>query len=311
MKEKRFAILILPGIIVFSLTLALGCGNSQSKSKDGDDYVAQVREWHKQRIERLTRKNGWLSLAGLYWLKEGKNSFGSAASNDIQFPAGKAPDFMGTFILENRETTVQIKSGIKVTNDGKPVTKMQLHSDADENPTILSYGSLSWYIIKRGEQYGVRLRDSENPHIRDFKGIDMYPIEEKWHVKATFEPFDPPKRIAVPTILGTVSQEEAPGTLIFQIDGKTCRLDPVMEEGTNQFFVIFGDKTNGSETYGAGRFVYVDQPAADGTTFIDFNKAYNPPCAFTEYATCPLPPEQNQLPIKITAGEKKYTGSHH
>ncbi len=183
-----------------------------------------------------------------------------------------------------------------------PVT---LASDADEDTTMLRRGSLLFYLIRRGDRLGVRVKDSQSEARRNFRGLDYFPIDPGWRIEARFEPYDPPKSISVPNVLGQDNAEKSPGAVVFEHGGKTYRLDPVLERGETDYFVIFGDRTNGNETYGAGRFLYV-KPPVDGRTVIDFNKAYNPPCVFTEYATCPLPPPQNKLPIRIEAGEKEY-----
>jgi uncharacterized protein (DUF1684 family) len=242
-------------------------------------------------------------------LKDGKNTFGSDASNSIIFPKEKSPDFIGTLHLENGRVRTEIAEGIKVLYNKKPITSIEMKPDISGEPTILSMDSLSWYIIKRGERFAVRLRDSENENIKNFTGIEIYPIDTTWRVEATLESYNPPKLMDVPNITGTISKEVSPGALVFKIEGQEYRLDPVGNPGGKSLFVIFADQTNGYETYGAGRFVYAAMPGEDGKTILDFNKAYNPPCAFTRFATCPLPPSQNVLPIKVTAGEKKY--AHH
>jgi len=286
------------------------CQKQGSRIDVDPQYVTAVQEWHKNRIEALTAPDSWLSLAGLFWLKQGENRFGSHKSNDFVFPEDRAPEFMGSFFLQGSEVRVKINKGIDVLAYETPVTEMPLQSDETGEPTFLSYGTLSWYVIKRGDKYGVRLRDSENPRLIEFKGIDIYPVDPVWRLTARFEPYDPPRKINVPNVLGTISEETSPGALVFDIKGKTYRLDPVAEPGAKRFFIIFADETNGRETYGAGRFLYIDAPGQDGTTIIDFNKAYNPPCAFSPFATCPLPPAQNRLAVKITAGEKNYEGGH-
>ncbi len=288
-----------------------GCDSGTRRNNANPEYVKKIQEWHKRRIESLTKPTGWLSLAGLFWLNEGANTFGSASSNDIRFPEDRAPGRIGTFFLQDSVVSVKIRPGVKVNTGGAPVDSMVLKNDMTGDPTELSWGSLVWYVIKRGQQYGVRLKDKQNPNLRNFKGIEMFPIDSVWRVKAKYESYPQPKTIEVPTVLGTISEESVPGALVFHLKGKTYRLDPLVEEGEDQFFIIFGDDTNGDETYGAGRFLYADKPGPDGFTIIDFNKAYNPPCAFTPFATCPLPPDQNLLPVKITAGEKKYAGGHH
>lgn len=293
-----------------ALLLAIGAVLSCSKREASDPaYVKAIEEWHRNRIERLKRPDGWLSLVGLHWLREGENRFGSDPSNDIVFP-DKAPPFIGTYIVADSVITVRIREGVPVMCEGSRVREMRVKSDAEGEPTTLRWGTLSWYVIRRGDRYAIRVKDSESRVRLRFTGIDMFPIDERWRVRARFEPYEPPKKVPVTTVVGTVEEMTCPGAVVFQIDGQTYRLDAFGEPGDASLFIVFGDATNGRETYGAGRFLSVEWPGEDGTTWVDFNKAYNPPCAFTPYATCPLPPEQNILPIRIPAGEKKYGKGH-
>jgi len=186
---------------------------------------------------------------------------------------------------------------------------MALRSDAEGEPTLLRRGSVSFYLIKRGERLGVRVKDSRSPALLAFHGIDSYPIQLKWRVDARFEAYPAGKTIPVPNILGSVEQEKSPGAVVFDFEGREFRIDAVTESGTEDLFLIFGDQTNGVETYGGGRFLYAAPADKNGRVVLDFNKAYNPPCVFTPYATCPLPPPQNRLAIRVEAGEKKF-GSH-
>lgn len=291
-------------IALFIIIQWLGCGKSTEKTEQA--YIDQINQWHQERVERLSSKTGWMSLAGLFWLNEGDNTFGADSSNDIIFPTGKAPDFMGAFILESGMVHVKILPTVKVLLDGKPITDIDMKSDVEGEPTILSYGTLSWYIIKRSDNLAVRLRDSTNVNLQKFHGIERYPVDSSWRLQATFEAYNPQKSISIPTILGTEDEEPSPGALVFKIKNKNYRLDVMGDINDEQFFVIFGDLTNKDETYQSGRYIYVENPGNGGKTIIDFNKAYNPPCAFTEFATCPFPPEQNHLPLKIEAGEKRY-----
>jgi uncharacterized protein (DUF1684 family) len=292
--------------ISFILILSFWFACNKPVEEVDQEYVAQINEWHQNRVERLTSKSGWMSLAGLFWLKEGENTFGADSSNDIVFPANKAADFMGSFILENGVVKTKILPEVEVLEDSIPVNEIIMKTDLEEETTILSYGTLSWYIIKRSNDLAVRLRDSANPVIKSFHGIKRYRVDPSWRIEATFESYNPQRSISVPTILGTTAEEPSPGALVFKIGNEVYRLDVIGNPEDKRFFVIFGDETNKDETYEGGRYVYVDNPGNNGKTFIDFNKCYNPPCAFTEYATCPFPPEQNYLPIKITAGEKRY-----
>jgi uncharacterized protein (DUF1684 family) len=292
--------------ILFILLISLWIACDKPVKEVDQEYVDQINEWHQNRVERLTSKTGWMSLAGLYWLKEGQNTFGTDSQNDIVFPAKKAPGFMGSIFLEDDVVKTKILPDVEVLEDSIPVKDIKMRIDIDGEPTILLYGTLSWYIIKRSDDFAVRLRDSANPVITSFHGIKRYPVDSSWRIEATFESYNPQRSISVPTILGNIAEEPSPGALVFKIENEVYRLDVIGNPDDKRFFVIFGDETNKDETYGAGRYVYVDNPGNNGKTFIDFNKCYNPPCAFTVYATCPFPPEQNILPVKITAGEKRY-----
>jgi hypothetical protein len=273
-------------------------------------HRAEVEAWRAKRIANLKREDGWLTLVGLFWLQEGENRFGSdPASNRIVFPKDTAPEAMGSLDLAKGSVTLRAAPDAGLTSDGRPVTTMTLRSDAEGTPTVVKHGRLSFFVIKRGERLGVRVKDSANSVLRSFHGIDSYPIDRRWRFDARWDPYQPPKTIAVPNILGSVDQEKSPGAVVFEVAGRACRLDAVKEEGSEDLFLIFGDQTNGVETYGGGRFLYAAPPGKDGRVVLDFNKAYNPPCVFTPYATCPLPPAQNRLPIRVEAGEKKY-GSH-
>ena len=295
--------------VVFLSIVAFACKPVKEKQPVDPAYLADIETWHAKRIERLKSPTGWLSLAGLYWLKEGENKFGSDSSNQLIFPK-KALPFCGSFSLIGGKVTLKAEKNAPIVHNGKSVSQMELRSDADSNTTVLQMNSFRFFVIKRGQEYAIRLRDTENPLITAFTGIERYPVDTDWRVEARFEPYDPPKNIEVPTIMGTVNSSQCPGALVFDIEGENYRLEPILEEGSDELFIIFGDKTNGAETYGGGRFLYSKKPAADNKVIIDFNKAYNPPCVFTEFATCPLPPAQNKLPIKVLAGEKKWGNKH-
>jgi len=295
-------------LLLLFFVLSISCTTISEEEKQ---YIQQIDDWHKQRVERLKEKDSWLSLAGLFWLEEGENSFGSDKSNSIIFPEGKAADFMGWFDLENGEVKIRLKPGIKITNKNQPITEMILQNDNSGKPIILKYKSLSWFVVKRQDKYGIRLKDNEHPEFDRFAGIDRYEIDTEWRVKANFVPYNPAKIIEIPTVMGTILEDPSPGFLQFEIDGNLYQLDPTGKMESKRLFLIFADLTNGDETYGAGRFLSIDFPHPDSTVYIDFNKAYNPPCAFTKYATCPLPPKQNQLPLEVTAGEKNYAYALH
>jgi len=286
-------------VFLFLVLLLFGCGK-----KTDSPYIKSVKEFHTKRIERLKQPNSWLTLVGLYWLKEGKNSFGSDKSNDIVFPQSTSTKFIGNFTLSDTVVTVSIKEGVEIFHNDSIVTALILQSDLSGKSTILKHGSLSWYLIKRGDRFGIRLKDSESKLLKEFDDIDMFSIDQNWRIEAEFEEYDQPKEVDIPTAIGTIEKGTAHGKLKFNIDGTQLTLEPLGK--ADGLFLVFGDKTNGEETYGAGRFLIVDKPDSTGKIFIDFNKAYNPPCVFTKYATCPLPAKENYLNTKITAGEKNF-----
>ena len=306
--------------------LAFAADNSQKKNSEIDKYETSIAKWQQERQTKLRADDGWLSLAGLFWLKEGENIFGSAQSNDIELP-DSVPAKVGTLVLHQNHVSltstmsVPAKSesaksesmknpGTAILLNGKPLAEQstELHSDANGGaPDKVQLGSLTITIISRGDKLGVRVRDKDSKARKDFNGLSYYPIDPKLRIVADFIPYTPPKKIPIPTVLGTTVQEPSHGRVELMLDGKKFSLEPVIEDADALFF-IFKDTTAGLETYGAGRFLYTENPR-DGKIVLDFNKAENPPCAFTPYATCPLPPPQNRLPVAVRAGEKKY-GNH-
>jgi uncharacterized protein len=266
-----------------------------------DDYEKEILEWRKGRAEELKNENGWLNLAGLFWLKEGENSFGTDISNDIIFPYGKAKPFMGKFVLANGVVTFSslLKKQILINNIGSEEAQL---FPSEENK-VSSFGSLRWFVIKRGQKYGVRLRDLESEFLQEFKGISYFDIDPSWRVKAKYEK-TVGQTIGILDVTGQTNQLESPGKVTFSRKGKLYSMHAIAEG--EQLFFVFGDKTNKISTYGAGRFLYAQMPKKSGEIFLDFNKAQNPPCAFTPFATCPLPPEQNMLDLEVTAGERNY-----
>lgn len=270
-------------------------------------YLQEIEAWRKDRNEGLKQEDGWFALVGLFWLEPGENRFGSGPENRVLLPEGKAPAVAGTLIREGDAVKVRVAPGVTVTSDGKPVTEAVLTADAQGKPTVLELGSLSFFVIRRGDKVGVRVKDSQSQALAAFHGLDFYPIQPDWKVNARFEPYDPPKPVPVPNVLGQVLEIPSPGAVVFDWQGKTHRLDALQGSPDGGLSLIFADTTNGKETYGAGRFLDT-APPKDGRVVVDFNTAYNPPCAFTSFATCPLPPVQNRLAVAVTAGEKKYAG---
>lgn len=288
--------------ILYSISLIMALfASGFNRISESTPYEDEIKTWHNQRIENLKKESGWLNLAGLFWLEEGKNTFGTGSSNKVIFPKAKGDDFLGTLILEKGEVFIETIPEKAIFNNDQAVIKLKIFPA--EKPIVLKHKSLRWFIIKRGNKYGIRLRDLESPFLKEFTGIETFPIDEKWKIKAKFVK-EENKKIPILDVLGQTNLQDSPGKLLFAIDGKEYRLD-ALEEGES-LFIIFADKTNKKETYGAGRFVYTTKPDEKGEVFLDFNKSTNPPCAFTPYATCPLPPKQNTLPIAVNAGEKNY-----
>ncbi len=283
------------------LLVASACNSPQGLIEDEEAYIQEIEEWQHSRLERLKGKNGWLNLAGLLWLEEGENSFGSDPANDLIFPE-KADANCGSLSLTDGVVTLNVKDGVTITTDKTLVTTLKLNDDQTKPTTNLQQGDLAWYIIKRGDRYGIRLRDHKHERIEMLDHIPTYPINFDYVVEAKLHPFEKPRIFKVATpVAGFTESYPCPGELHFKILEKELVLYPFTSgEG---YFLIIADETTGMETYGAGRFMYA-LPDSTGRIILDFNKAYNPPCAFSPYATCPMPPRENSLPVAIEAGEK-------
>lgn len=302
MKNSSIFVKIFIGVLIYLLN---SCAHEE-KPQGSAEYIEEINNWHAKRIENLKKENGWLNLVGLYWLNEGTNTFGSNKENNLVFPTN-APEYIGLFIKKDSIVTFISNQNTSIFSNGEKIDKIDMRSDIGGDPTILETGSLRWFLIKRGDKYGIRLRDLEAKLLTDFEGIDRYPTNDHWKIKGRFIPYETAEKIEIPTILGTIENELSPGKIEFDWEDKEYNISPI--QAGNRLFIVFADLTSGDETYGAGRFLYIDAPDSNNNVVIDFNKAYNPPCAFTKYATCPLPPESNKLRIRITAGEKKF-GDH-
>lgn len=275
-------------------------------AEDLQDEGARILDWRAKRLASLTSATGWLTPIALYWLKDGENSFGRASTQAFSVDDADLAADTGAFISTNGHVRYVAHASKVMTYLGKPVTSLVLVPDAYENPTELVAGTLHFMLIERAGHLGVRVRDSVSSNRSQFKGLQYFPIRDDWHIQARFEPYVPERRIAIVNILGMTEEMTSPGALVFEREGRTWRLDTILEApGDRELFVMFSDATSGKETYGAGRFLYVGLPNADRIE-VDFNEAYNPPCAFTDFATCPLPPQQNRLALAVDAGELKY-----
>ena len=265
-------------------------------------YRAALEKYRHDRLEELTAPNGWLAVRGLFWLHDGDNSAGSDPSSEIRLPA-RAPKRLGVFTLKDRAVSFTADPGAAVTSAGKPVTTLTL--GGGEQSALVAAG-VSLFMIRRADKIGLRMLDPESPQRRGFAGLKYFPLNAAYHVQAAFTPYDKPKQVPVPNVLGQLVPMESPGYVEFRITGQTYRLEPVYETSRrDDLFFIFKDLTSKTETYEAGRFLHTPLPQ-NGIVDLDFNRAYNPPCAFTEFATCPLPIKDNQLNVRIPAGERRF-----
>jgi uncharacterized protein len=264
-------------------------------------HRAAVEAWRSQRYAALRRETGWLTLAGLAWLQPGANRVGSAADADVVLPDG--PAVAGTLTV----TDAGVVADGAFTHEGQPARAVPLTTDRDGKPTMLVLGALRLCVIDRGGRLAVRTWDTDAPARRAFAGIDHWPVDGRWRLAGRFEP-TPTRIVAVPDVLGTVEEEVSPGDVAFDVDGGTHRLQALPGGPDGELWLVFGDATNGRETYGGGRFLYTPAPNSDGAVEVDFNRAYNPPCVFSPFATCPLPWPANRLPIRIEAGERLSEG---
>lgn len=288
--------------VFFSFLFFSFCWQYVSAQISNKKYKEEIEAWDKKRLMDLKSATGWVNLAGLFWLNPGENSFGKDSSNNIVFSHPNFPSFLGKFIVSDKEVRWVTQSGNQVSVRDKKIDELVIfHVDSSSNPS-LSFATFKWSIIKRESKIGVRFRDLNNPALTALTHINRYDASQQWKINARLETslFS---TIAITNVLGQTTQQSSPGKLVFELNKKTYKLD-VIDEGPGDMFVIFGDETNGDETYHTGRFLYVKRPDENGNTIIDFNKSHNPPCAFTAFATCPIPPRQNMLPVRIEAGEK-------
>jgi uncharacterized protein (DUF1684 family) len=271
-------------------------------------YEQSFEKWKAEQIDDL--KQNWLPLAGLYWLKPGVNSFGTAAENAVVFPKG--PAHAGEFDLDGKDVTIKMLPDAHATAAGKPLATARLDPDISGHASLVEMGSLRFHVIVRGERVGIRVKDLESAAIANFKGLIFYPLDLNYRVTATWEPSDGKKMIDVPNVLGDVTPVPVAGTVVFKIDGQEQRLTALGGEPSIGLSFVFNDLTAKSDTYPGGRFLD-SGPVTNGTVILDFNRAYNPPCAVTPYATCPLAPKENRLAVAIPAGEKfdKAAHGHH
>ncbi len=282
-----------------------------------DTYLAQHETWEAERAESLVAEDGWLALIGLYWLNEGENHFGTGSDNELVFPAApslvSAPPRLGTITVSGLSAQLAPAPGSGLAANGTPIdpaSTLDLTSDSDAEPTLISHGSVEFHLIERGETLALRLRDRLSAARLSFSGLTSYEPSAEWVIDGRFEPYDEVREVEVPNVTPLEYPGYSAGEVVLEIAGSEHRLIALSRDVAGPLFLVIGDATNGHATYGGGRYVYTAPPATDGSVRVDLNRLYNPPCVFTEWATCPLPPRQNRLEIPIEAGELDYQKPH-
>jgi uncharacterized protein (DUF1684 family) len=265
--------------------------------------------WRAKRIAELTAPDGWLSLVGLHFLKPGETTVGHAPGNDVVLGRGPARLGVATLAADGK-VTLQVAAGVEATIDGQVARSGELRVGVGAvKPTLVACGTVSFFVIERGGKVALRVKDSASERRAYFAGVDYFPPDPAWRIAARWVAFEKSRMIPLTNILGQTSPALVPGKAVFEHAGKTYELLAIDEGPGEPLFFVIADATTGKETYGGARFVYAEAPKA-GSVVLDFNRAENPPCAFTPFATCPLPPKENRLPFAVTAGEKIYRGSH-
>ncbi len=286
----------------------LGC-NSSKQPIDEAKWSEELESWRAGRMQQLIGDRGWATLTGLDWLKPGANPIGSSRGSQVQFESSSAPPSVGVINWDNDRIRFEASPGVEVYHNGEQITQIEMFGGESKDQVILSTGTVQFAILHRGDRYGVRTWDSQAPILKDLGEIPTYMSDPSWYVPATFYRYKPTKMIEIWNVLGMPELYESDGYLEFAYAGELFKLDVLATQADTSLYVIVGDLTNRDETYGGGRYLYVDRKdtaSSMSKVWIDFNRVYNPPCAFTPYSTCALPPEQNKLPFPLTAGEKRY-----
>jgi uncharacterized protein len=271
-----------------------------------EEYITSVKKWRQEVNNNLRRENGWLALAGLFWLRRGENIIGSSPDSDIRLPA-RAPRRIGTFEFDGNNVTLNVEIDIPIEVNGVLARTALLDADQEDVPSFITFNDMRMVVVRRSKGVGIRLWDNTREERQTFPDREWYPVKEELRVPATFIHYDVPKIVKMPDILGAILDERMEGYVTFELFGRKHELI-VSELTDRRLFIQFMDETNGDPTYPSGRYHYTDAHE-NGKVFIDFNKAYSPPCAFTNYATCTFPPQENHLHVKIEAGEI-YPGYH-
>ena len=297
--NRKFLLVAAMGLTALSAAPA----HAAADAIDRQLYRQDVTDWRANAEESLKRDNGWLTLAGRFVMKPGENRFGTALDNDIVFPAGTGPEHIGSFIVEPGKVTLKINDGLTMLAGEQSFTTRRMGVDLEKEDWV-SIGQLAMHVIARDGNYILRLADNKSTVREQFHGRTWYDVKPPYRITGKFVAYSPVRKIPIVNVLGEISEEPSPGYVEFNLAGKIYRLDPI-DEGDGELFFIFRDGTSGRTTYPPGRFL-VGTKTSDGKVIMDFNKAYNPPCAFSEFTTCPLPPRQNHLKTRVEAGELDY-----
>jgi len=289
--------------LLITVLIMTGCRDRAAENQIPENYFEDLTSWKQNRDERLRSPTGWVNLVGLYWLKEGENTFGSNEDNDVVFPE-YAHGNIGTITLTDSILSYEASAEVDVIVDSTIQAKAVVYDAGNEIFRPMQWERYRWFIIERSGNYGIRLRDLESEYMYEPMNISYYEWSEEWRVNATYREFEEPLTLSIDNIVGYSFDEEFEGEFVFEIDGEMYSLLPSLGEESS--FIMFADVTSGDETYGAGRYLVAGLPDENNKVIIDFNKAYNPPCAFTDFATCPLPPMANILGIPVRAGEMEF-----
>ncbi len=310
--RERYSLSSFAALVGLPLLVAVSaCDAPPPSPPEAQVYLAEIEERQAARVRGLKQPDSWLTVVGLIWVEEGVTSIGSDPDNDVVFPGEDVPPRLGTLTWHDDTFLFHFDPAATARRPAEAADSIPLTVDFQGRPTVVTYGSLTWFLIERYGQIGIRLKDSEAEARLAFHELDNYPIDLAWRIAGRFDRYDPPREFPQPNVLGMPSTSTSPGAVVFEVDGEEYRLDVTGRPDGRQFSIVFGDETNGTETYGGGRFLSVGAPGDDGWVVVDFNRAYNPPCVFTAFATCPLPMRQNRLPVRIEAGEMMYHGAGH
>jgi len=297
-------------VIVGFFLMVNGSFTNTTNAIKNEDFDKEEMKWREDRDKSMRSPTSWLTIAGLFWLDEGENTFGTDKTNKLVLPSGSAPSFCGKFILGEGRVKVIAAEGAGIKIEGEDIDEKILTSDDQGNPDVLELKDLRMWVLKRGERYGIRMRDSNAQAYKEYKGLEFFPPREKFRMKGNFVPYDKEKTIEITTFAGTKAEMISPGSVLFALDGKEYRLEAFKaDEKNTKLFIVFKDLTNEEKTFAKGRFLTVDV-LENGKVDLNFNRAVNPPCNYTPYATCPVPPHKaNWLNVRIEAGEKTYAGT--